>query len=392
MKKILFLTNRNILTTSGEMRLVKNRAESLYNDYNVASDFIVVQKKERVFSKQREYINAGGNLYSIELSIKNLFILIIKIVKKIHEVTKENDYDAVVFSGVGMLFFSCFFSRKMKLFCDVHGASEDALEMANKQVVRKKIFFRFIYYLDVLCMKFFSHRMDGFFVVTDALKEYLRKKYSMKKNVDFMIVPCATQKEESLFENYEKYRAIYRKKYGIDQDEIVFVYSGGVSTWQCIPQTIALYEKIEKTLNQKTKLLIFSHRKDYFEKFANTNKSIIIDSYGPDELSKALFVGDFAFMLRENCITNNVAFPNKFLEYVQSRMKIITTPYVFEVSKQIEEYKLGFIYDFSDDVQKVASYISNHKVNEINVVLDVLKKNSFQNRLMEINKVLEKND
>ena len=73
-------------------------------------------------------------------------------------------------------------------------------------------------------------------------------------------------------------------------------------------------------------------------------------------------------------------------------MKIITTPYVFEVSKQIEEYKLGFIYDFSDDVQKVASYISNHKVNEINVVLDVLKKNSFQNRLMEINKVLEKND
>ena len=97
-------------------------------------------------------------------------------------------------------------------------------------------------------------------------------------------------------------------------------------------------------------------------------------------------------MLRENCITNNVAFPNKFLEYVQSRMKIITTPYVFEVSKQIEEYKLGFIYDFSDDVQKVASYISNHKVNEINVVLDVLKKNSFQNRLMEINKVLEKND
>ena len=88
MKKILFLTNRNILTTSGEMRLVKNRAESLYNDYNVASDFIVVQKKERIFSKQREYINAGGNLYSIELSIKNLFILIIKIVKKIHEVTK----------------------------------------------------------------------------------------------------------------------------------------------------------------------------------------------------------------------------------------------------------------------------------------------------------------
>ena len=60
MKRILFITNRNILTTSGELRLIKNRAEELYNSFDVATDFIAFQKPERINASKREAINAGG--------------------------------------------------------------------------------------------------------------------------------------------------------------------------------------------------------------------------------------------------------------------------------------------------------------------------------------------
>ena len=42
----------------------------------------------------------------------------------------RNEYDAVFFSGVGLLFFSKFI-KNAKIFCDIHGASEDALELAK---------------------------------------------------------------------------------------------------------------------------------------------------------------------------------------------------------------------------------------------------------------------
>ena len=60
MKRLLMITSRNILTSCGELRLIKNRAEYLYKDYNVATDFITFGISSRLKSKRREKIEAGG--------------------------------------------------------------------------------------------------------------------------------------------------------------------------------------------------------------------------------------------------------------------------------------------------------------------------------------------
>jgi len=52
-----------------------------------------------------------------------------------------------------------------------------------------------------------------------------------------------------------------------------------------------------------------------------------------------------------------VAFPNKFLEYVQSGMSIFTTPNVYEIAEQIKKYDLGVLYNMSGDISKLISYI-----------------------------------
>ena len=81
-------------------------------------------------------------------------------------------------------------------------------------------------------------------------------------------------------------------------------------------------------------------------------------------------------------MTNNVAFPNKYLEYVKSGLKIITTPYLHEIADQIKKYKIGYLYDMRGSIDRIVNYIetAQHDINE-DTVNTVLAQNSFENTL-----------
>ena len=141
----------------------------------------------------------------------------------------------------------------------------------------------------------------------------------------------------------------------------------------------SLYREIADRTDRKTRLLVFSHHKEKVKSLAGNDDRIQIDSYAPDELMHVLHAGDFAFLLRENSITNNVAFPNKYLEYIQSGMRIITTPYINEVAKQVAEYRLGYLYDFNQDPDQLLDYIQKEDLGLYREedIRTVLKENGF---------------
>ena len=148
-----------------------------------------------------------------------------------------------------------------------------------------------------------------------------------------------------------------------------------------------LYLQISKQIDCKTRLLIFSHNIDAIRKLLNDeDKNIITDSYSAEELQKALNAGDFAFMLRHDCVTNNVAFPNKFLEYIQSGMKIIATPYVHDIASQIKQYDVGYLYNFENDLTDIIAYIQSEKSSKPDFEKrnTILRYNSFDERLKKL--------
>ena len=223
--------------------------------------------------------------------------------------------------------------------------------------------------------------VKGYFVVSEALRDYLIDHYKVSNLKNFYIAPCATaQTSEEYYQNYKSYREKYRNKYKIDNETKLIVYSGGISSWQCIVETVQLFNKIHDLL-PKTKLLMLSHNIEEIKKITNNEKDIYIDKYSPDELTEVLCAGDFAIMLRKNCVTNNVAFPNKYLEYVKSKMKIITTPYVYEIAKQVSNFKIGFLYDFSETITELILYIKTATISDTETVKEVLELNSFRERL-----------
>lgn len=386
MKKILFVTNRNILTTCGELRLIKNRAEALYNIYSVTTDFIVLSSESRIRATNREKISAGGSLEVFPISRTN-FLKSVKefihlqtfvIQKAIHE-----KYDSIVLSGLLMSIMAKRLKRTgISVVLDIHGALEDTRVAVSDSGFVKKNIFNILYILESMTLNRAFNYASGCFVVTKALKKYLIERFPAAKNTKFYTVPCSTSSSEMNSEDYSIYREEYRKKYGITNEK-VFIYSGGTSVWQCVEETIELYKNLCGKLKQPSKLLIFSHDIENIRAMIGEEKNIILDSYQPIELEKALCAADIAFLLRKKCPTNRVAFPNKFLEYVKSGLYVIATPNVEEIAAQIRKYKVGALYNMDKQIMAltndIQSYVNSSYDQE--KIKEILYYNGFEKRL-----------
>lgn len=385
--RVLFVTNRNILTTCGELRLIKNRAESLYAQYGVATDFVALAKSERIHAAQRERIDAGGSTTELLLEPKLpwTFFRAHRALRRIIQ-SSMGRYDALIFSGPGMPLYAKQARRldgKILLYADVHEASEDIVEQAKHANAAKKMMKSLIDRLNRKGLTDSVPYLNGYFVVTPALRDYVQERYGAKAGAQYIIAPCATGAVDSTYrEAYYEYRREYRKRFQIRESEKVFIYSGGVSVWQCIGETLELYRRIRKSM-PNARMLIFSHKKEAVLDLLKGDDDIQAYSFCPEELKKALCAGDYAFLLRQDCITNHVAFPNKYLEYVLSGMKIITTPYLYEIAEQVRKERLGFLYSMDGQIDGLLKYLHDDPADaaDWNDRMRVLKYNGFEESL-----------
>jgi len=392
MSRILFITCRNIINTCGELRLIKNRAQVLYKHYDIQTDFMVFTHKEQVTPEE---INAGGN---IDVYRYNLYNLIQRervfdvFCKDIEARLLTKRYDIVVVSGSQIL--NCIDTIKnvgvpIILFADIHGAFEELIEFKGNTVL-KNIARRLLYKRVKKLEAKYLPVVDNIFAVSEGLKKYLISEYKLNDS-RIHIVPCAIEKTSLNMQSLFHYRKLIRENYGVLDDEKLFIYSGGVSKWQCIEETVELFKQISDNTNCKCKMLILSGNIDYISKFKSD--IIMVDSLKSEDVSKVLPAGDFAFLLRGNYITNHVAYPNKFLEYIMAGLKVITTPYVNDIAKSVMNYELGYVLKTEHYDNEIVRYVENENIfgkdiDKRNLLLDEV---SFENRLsfikhMKVNK------
>lgn len=364
MKKILFITSRNVLKTSGELRLIKNRAATLKEKYNITTDFLVLRKDNDTGKVESlgETMLVKTFLYNKKnpISIREKRDELIKEAKKM---LSTNEYSTVVFSG-GLI--PAKIAKEIKktfpnlyYVIDFHGADEELLEFSGGSAKRKLIR-KTTYKWIVSNKKKYVCSADGVFAVSNALREYAKEYYNLTDK-DYYIIPCANSDSKIDAEKQLNARKEYREHYGIKDNETAFIYSGGVSAWQCIDESVELFKKIkEQEPNLKAKLLVFSSNLDAIKKYESDG--VIIDSIHAEKIDEVLCAGDVAFMLRGDYITNHVAYPNKFLEYVRSGMYIIATPFVYDVAQQLKEYSLGSVISLENvDINALVNEIASRK-------------------------------
>ncbi len=359
--RVLFVTSRNVINTCGELRLIKNRAEVLETQFNVTTDYLVL-RSDKVFNRAREEVVGKGIFWMTTFPKKIPFLFFsakYRLKRKVREELRKREYSCVVLSGAGVISMTTMvrlYGAK-KVLIDMHGALEELVEFKDSNIC-KNIVKRIFYYIAKHDEKYFIPKSDGLVVVSNSLMNYVKEKYGVN-DLPFFIVPCAS-KRTFLDKNLQiAYREKYRRELKLSPEDILFVYSGGVSPWQNIEGLVGLFVKLNRMItNRNAKLLILSPHKEVLNKYANS--VISVKSVSSLELSKVLCAGDFAFLLRDDCITNNVAFPNKFIEYVSSGMRIIATPYIYDIKAYLDELSIGVLYDHkAGSIDRLCKYLMN---------------------------------
>lgn len=383
MNKILFITTRNILNTSGELRLIKNRAKTLFMKWGVITDFIVLCSNKKI-NKNKESMEYSCKVNTLGYDFYSP-ISVISAIKKSKKLISEQlisgEYKCIILSGIGTLSYLPVIralNKDIKIIADIHGANEDILQFLKGNSLLKKIRQRFIYQIARYGEAKYLKDVDASLVVSIGLREYLKKLYKLK-NHKFYIAPCAIEGGKFDFDERFKNRELFRNKYMIKPDEVLFIYSGGVSPWQCIDKSIKLYKEIKANCNIKCRMLILSHKIQEIVPMIKDCNEIITDSVDASVVNKILCAGDFALLIRDDIVTNNVAYPNKFLEYVQSGMKVITTPFIHDVALQVKQYDLGIVFDINkDDMHKLYDYITTIHNEDYNCRIELLRNTAFE--------------
>jgi len=184
-------------------------------------------------------------------------------------------------------------------------------------------------------------KADTILCVSKAFKDYLQANYDTK---NITVIP--TFVDTSRFKFSKSLRGFYREKLGIS-NQIVLVYSGGTSPWQNIENVITLFNNL-KQKEDNLFMLFITQQPDLLKK-------IVKEQIHPLEMQVIraphidvagyLCAADVGILLREDKLTNNVAAPIKFSEYMCCGLPCIISPNIGDTAEIIRNGNAGIILD-----------------------------------------------
>jgi glycosyltransferase involved in cell wall biosynthesis len=157
------------------------------------------------------------------------------------------------------------------------------------------------------------------------------------KNQDTAVVPCAAHEELFFFD--PDLRSDMRKRLGYRDGQVVYVYSGSLTTYQCFRQTVEMFATVQKKFPD-SRFLVLTPSIDEARKILQGLPEDIWQLHTSDlsEVNGYLNAADVGFLLRDASRTNQVAFPTKFAEYGLTGLGVVTTaaiPAVYRIAESL---------------------------------------------------------
>jgi glycosyltransferase involved in cell wall biosynthesis len=136
------------------------------------------------------------------------------------------------------------------------------------------------------------------------------------------IIPCLALETEFFFDPALGERV--RNELQIGSDEVVYVYSGSLASYQGFGEVIAAFRSA-RAAKQKVRLVILTPDAERARRACVEFPvgSVICRSVEHAQVNGYLNAADFGMLLRESTPVNHVAFPTKFAEYALTGLKII---------------------------------------------------------------------
>lgn len=290
---------------------------------------------------------------------------------KIKKISKK--YEIVLCENIGAstpLIISLFISlkAKTKYFLVYHGSLAELRHDSLNYL--KKIIFTFNEW-------FIFKNFTGIFVVSNAFKKVLVKKYGNKVSKKIMVSPNFPDKK--FYSNILKARSIdkniLKQNLNLNLKSKIFSYCGNIQPWQNLTYTIDLFVEIYKKDKNSFFLFLSKYKKEIESIIDNriSTDSYRVEFVNNDVMPEYLVASDYLVVIRKQDDINFVACPTKAIEYILSKNKIIVSKNLGDISRYVDESGYGHVID-STKSPKVNSISILNKEYELNPKIEFISK------------------
>jgi glycosyltransferase involved in cell wall biosynthesis len=160
---------------------------------------------------------------------------------------------------------------------------------------------------------------DGALFVSNRLKAVCA---GVMEDKPAAVIPCTASEDIFFFD--ECLRTCSRKRLGYAAGHRVFVFSGGMQSYQCVDLTVEVFRKLAAEDPAVRLLIITPNAPIAMQTLQSRSQGLIrVIEATYHEVNSYLNAADAGFLLREKNRLNEVASPTKFAEYCLTGLPVI---------------------------------------------------------------------
>ena len=176
--------------------------------------------------------------------------------------------------------------------------------------------------------------------VSEALVQHWRERYGYVGEAH-VVVPCTLGRAHT--GPGDELVAGSRTGTPFGADDVVLVYSGSTAGWQSFDLLAELLSSIMD--HQPDVKVLFLSKEDANNRSlkAKYPGRVFVQWLKADEVQYTLQACDHGILVREDTITNRVASPTKFAEYLAAGLPVIISEHLGDFSKMVADEDLGIV-------------------------------------------------
>lgn len=237
--------------------------------------------------------------------------------------------------------------RKLGIIYDLRGVFAEEYLLANnefniKNVKNEKI--KKIYHRKLNEQVKMVTNANTTICVSHKLKEYILNRIDVDVSEKIVVIPGVADAKYFYFDKDERKKI--RKNLGIE-NKIVLIYCGSLDRpWIASELMFHLFKEL---FNNIPNLYLFCISPDHdiahelINKFGMNKNNVLCRYVNFFKINKYLSAADIGILLREDMITNNVAAPTKFAEYLLAGLPVIISNNVGDFSEFTKKNNIGLV-------------------------------------------------
>jgi hypothetical protein len=216
---------------------------------------------------------------------------------------------------------------------------------------------------------------DQRLAVSQALINHWKEKFDYKGE-NHVVIPCTLNSDFIFDFPSEGKIAHLRKELGYSANDLVFVYSGSSAGWQSFELVDELLKKLMDEHPNIKLLVLSSDFGSQYQVMKKHRERVFVKWVPPSEVKDFLLTADVGILYRERSITNKVASPVKFAEYLSCGLKVL-------ISDELGDYSdFSAKHDLKYTIAERPSYDEKKKIHDI--AMQYFRKESYKSEYLKI--------